>query len=129
MRIARAQVFRLPPSQTEQYEYEYVSPRYLSFRICHTQVSSGKLAVSGYYEVSSLRSTDQVASIIRILTRPCITLSVFILGFSLIVQALLDSGASLNLIHEDLVRVLGLVTSANNSNLPFIPVLKVFSKV
>ena len=48
-----------------------------------------------------------VASV-RILTCPCLILSVSLLGLSHIVQALLYSGASLNLIHEALVRALGL---------------------
>ena len=84
------------------------------------------MAVSGYIEASLLRLSSHAASIVRVLTRPCIALSVFILGLSRIIQALIDSGASLNLIHEELVLALGLptvpcvpiyVTIANGSKL------------
>src|SRR5437667_11842849 len=76
-------------------------------------VLSGKLAISGYYEASSLRpSVNQVASIVRVLTVSCLLLTVSLIGISpsSVIKALLDSGASLNLIHEGLVQALGLAT-------------------
>ena len=119
MRVSGPQTRRLPRSQAEYVER-------VCSRVFAPQVPTGKLAVSGYIEASLLRLSNHVASVVRILTRPCITLSVLILGFSRIIQALIDSGASLNLIHEDLVLTLGLptvpcvsiyVTIANGSKL------------
>ena len=69
-----------------------------------------------------------VASIVRVLTSACIFLSVTLIGFlpNRSIKSLLDSGASLNLIHEELVAALRLstlpcasmyVTIANGSKL------------
>ena len=48
--------------------------------------------------------------IVHVLTVACLLLTVSIIGLPRTLKALLDSGASLNLIHEDLVRALGLTT-------------------
>ena len=86
------------------------------------------MVVSSHYEAGSLRPIP-VASIVRVLTSACIFLSVTLIGLLpniRSIKALLDSGASLNLIHEELVAALGLptqpcapmyVTIANGSKL------------
>lgn len=54
-----------------------VSPEYFFYsqypvhRVHYAEVPTGKLAVSGYYEVSSPRPLNHVASIVHVLTRPC----------------------------------------------------------
>ena len=70
------------------------------------------MIVSSHYETDSLRLIP-VTSIIRILTNACIFLSMILIDFLPnipSIKALLDSGASLNLIHEELVAALGLLT-------------------
>ena len=79
---------------------------------------------------SYLSDSVSIASsaVVRICTSVCIYLTLSLLGYpcSRILKALLDSGASLNLIHEDLANALGLptlpcdpirVTTANGRNL------------
>ena len=62
-----------------------------------------------------MRHNLAASNIVRVLTRLCITLSVLIIGFLQTIQALIDSDASLNLIHEALVRALSLVTQSCSS--------------
>jgi len=57
-----------------------------------------------------LRPSSAASIIVHVLTVTCLLLTVSIIGFPRTLKALLDSGASLNLIHEDLVRALGLTT-------------------
>ena len=70
------------------------------------------MIISSHYEADSLRSIS-VASIIRVLISAYIFLSMILIGFLPnipSIKALLDSDASLNLIHEELVAALGLLT-------------------
>ena len=56
-----------------------------------------------------MRPSSLVASIVRVLTRACILLTISLIDLSSTIKTLLDSDASLNLIHEGLVRALGLI--------------------
>ena len=86
------------------------------------------MIISSHYEIDSLRF-NSITSIIRVLTNACIFLSMTLIDFLpniSFIKVLLDSDASLNLIHEDLMTALGLliypygsmyVTIANESKL------------
>src|SRR5438876_4917200 len=86
------------------------------------------MIISSHYEIDFLRF-NSITSIVQVLTSACIFLSMILIDFlSNIssIKALLDSDASLNLIHEELVPALSLliqscafmyVTIANESKL------------
>ena len=72
------------------------------------------MIVSSHYEIDFLRF-NSVTSIVRVLISACIFLSMILIGFLPnipSIKVLLDSGASLNLIHEELVAALGLLTQS-----------------
>src|SRR6266516_3988115 len=80
-----------------------------SSRVC-LPAASGKLVVSGCDEASLLRPSSVASKIVHVLTVACLLLTVSLIGLPRNIKALLDSGASLNLIHEDFVHALGLIT-------------------
>ena len=57
-------------------------------------------------------SFNQIASIVQVLTVSCLLLTVSLIGISpsSVIKALLDSGTSLNLLHDGLIQALGLAT-------------------
>ena len=70
------------------------------------------MIVSSHYETDFLRF-NLIASIIRVLISACIFLSMIFIDFLSnipFIKALLDSDASLNLIHEELMAALNLST-------------------
>ena len=72
------------------------------------------MIVSSHYEINSLR-LNLIISIVRVLINACIFLSMTLIDFLPnipFIKALLDSDASLNLIHEELVAALGLLTQS-----------------
>ena len=70
------------------------------------------MIILNHYKTNFLRF-NSVTSIVRVLTSVCIFLSMTFIDFLSnipFIKALLDSDASLNLIHEELVAALGLLT-------------------
>src|SRR5947207_2399809 len=72
------------------------------------------MIISSYYEIDSLRF-NSVISIVRVLISACIFLSMILIDFLSnisFIKVLLDFDASLNLIHEELMAALGLLTQS-----------------
>ena len=70
------------------------------------------MIILSHYEIDSLRF-NLITSIIRVLISACIFLSMILIDFLSnipFIKALLDSDASLNLIHEELIAALCLLT-------------------
>src|SRR5205814_9845703 len=71
----------------------------------------GKLPTLSPYEDRGL-SDARISASLTHFTHKLVYLSVSLIGFSRTVQALVDSGATLNFIHEALVANLGLITQS-----------------